>query len=615
VQKSVSHTLISILCFFPIILIGQITFIIDQLPQNTPLGDSIYLASSANAWRADDPNYRFQETAKGNFQLSVPPTSEDFEYKITRGRWKKVESNTGGWPIINRKYSKSNGQEVHLNVQGWEDLIDQKSLDSIYFIVESIPESTPKDASIYVVGNFNEWDPGHPRCEMKRNPDNTFTIAMPIWEDTLQYKYTRGNWETVEGKKSGRARVNRTYIVQKGQPNIIKNEIKSWEDLNANPINPYTFILLLAAFQGLLLILAINTLQNNNVSANRILSLLIFIISIALMARVSTYDRDIFTEMPKLHIIADYIFFLYAPLFLLYIQKLLRPYKELTYTWWLQLVPFLGHFLAYLPFWLMTNYDFRLGIVNNDFQNTFIITGGVALVFNTFYWFWCKNLIDKYQKDAQNFQAHTPNTQFLNAVMSLKIVGILLWLTTYAFGAYAKWAELNLNYITDFSTDAAWAIFAMTVYILGYYAMRQPELFKLPESEETDEPAPPPNQEEREEYKEWMQKVEYLMNKEQAFLNPKLTLPDLAEQLETNVHTLSKVINEGFGKNFNDFVNSYRVEEFKRRVLIEPYKNQTFLAIALSVGFNSKTAFNRSFKKLTTTTPREYLKQQEPAEE
>ncbi|MCH2085124.1 MAG: helix-turn-helix domain-containing protein [Saprospiraceae bacterium] len=614
-QKGFSHTLLSIFCFFPIILIGQITFFIDQLPLNTPVRDSIYLASSSNKWRADHPNYRFQKNADGNFELTIPQNNDNFEYKITRGDWKKVEANAGGWPIMNRKYSQNNGQEVHISVSAWEDLIDQKSLDSIYFTIASIPESTPKDASIYVVGNFNEWDPGHPRCEMKKNADNTFSIAIDVREDTLQYKFTRGSWETVEGKKSGRARANRTYIIKKGQSNIIKSEIKSWEDLNANPINPYTFVLLLAAFQGLLLILAINTLQNNNVSANRILSLLIFIISIALIARVSTYYRDIFTEMPKLHIIADYIFFLYAPLFLLYIQKLLRPHKELTYTWWLQLVPFLGHFLVYLPFWLMNNYDFRLGIVDYTFQNTFIITGGVALLFNTFYWFWCKSIINKYQKDAQNFQAHTPNTQFLNAVMSLKIIGILLWLMTYAFGAYAKWTDENLNHITDISTDAAWAIFAMTVYILGYYAMRQPELFKLPESEELHEPKPSTDQEEREKYKEWIEKVEFLMNAEQAFLNPKLTLPDLAEQLQTNVHTLSKVINEGFGKNFNDFVNSYRVEEFKRRVLIEPYKNQTFLAIALSVGFNSKTAFNRSFKKLTLTTPREYLKQQGPAEE
>ena len=60
--------------------------------------------------------------------------------------------------------------------------------------------------------------------------------------------------------------------------------------------------------------------------------------------------------------------------------------------------------------------------------------------------------------------------------------------------------------------------------------------------------------------------------------------------------------------NFNDFVNSYRIEEFKRLAQQEDYQNHTLLAIAFIVGFNSKSAFNRSFKKLEDCTPREYLK-------
>ncbi|MCB0644047.1 MAG: AraC family transcriptional regulator, partial [Phaeodactylibacter sp.] len=64
---------------------------------------------------------------------------------------------------------------------------------------------------------------------------------------------------------------------------------------------------------------------------------------------------------------------------------------------------------------------------------------------------------------------------------------------------------------------------------------------------------------------------------------------------------------EGLGMNFNDFVNSYRVAAFKERVQQDAYRHHTLLAIALMVGFNSKTAFNRSFKKLTGQTPRQFL--------
>ena len=105
--------------------------------------------------------------------------------------------------------------------------------------------------------------------------------------------------------------------------------------------------------------------------------------------------------------------------------------------------------------------------------------------------------------------------------------------------------------------------------------------------------------------------LEALMEQEKPYLNPRLTLSDLASLLGTNIHQLSKLINEGFDKNFFDFINSYRVREFQRRAVLPEYKNQTLLAIAFSVGFNSKTAFNRSFKKLTKKTPRQYLKSHE----
>jgi AraC-like DNA-binding protein len=77
--------------------------------------------------------------------------------------------------------------------------------------------------------------------------------------------------------------------------------------------------------------------------------------------------------------------------------------------------------------------------------------------------------------------------------------------------------------------------------------------------------------------------------------------------MNVNLHTLSAVINEGYNKNFFDFINDYRIEEFKRLAATEQYKHYTFLAIAMEVGFSSKTTFNRAFKKCTGQTPREYF--------
>lgn len=101
--------------------------------------------------------------------------------------------------------------------------------------------------------------------------------------------------------------------------------------------------------------------------------------------------------------------------------------------------------------------------------------------------------------------------------------------------------------------------------------------------------------------------VNNYLRKNRTFTNPNLSLNELAQKLKMQPHLLSKVINDGFNKNFFDFINSYRIEEFKKLAKDKRYKHHTFVSLAFEVGFNSKTAFNRSFKKMTNQTPREYL--------
>ena len=73
--------------------------------------------------------------------------------------------------------------------------------------------------------------------------------------------------------------------------------------------------------------------------------------------------------------------------------------------------------------------------------------------------------------------------------------------------------------------------------------------------------------------------------------------------MNTNKSYLSQVINEYFRKNFSTFVNEYRVKEASRLLLEKESENYTIEAIANSVGFKSKSAFNSAFKKFTGITP------------
>ena len=102
--------------------------------------------------------------------------------------------------------------------------------------------------------------------------------------------------------------------------------------------------------------------------------------------------------------------------------------------------------------------------------------------------------------------------------------------------------------------------------------------------------------------------VKNLMEIEDAYLNPELNLSDLAKMANMSRGQLSEIINTAFNKNFNDFVNTYRVEAFKAMLKANKHKQLSLLGIAQECGFNSKATFNRVFKKLTNHSPTEYLK-------
>lgn len=92
------------------------------------------------------------------------------------------------------------------------------------------------------------------------------------------------------------------------------------------------------------------------------------------------------------------------------------------------------------------------------------------------------------------------------------------------------------------------------------------------------------------------------------FLDPNLSLRTLAEQIDIHPNQLSWLLNESIGKNFNEFINHYRVGAFQ--ALCKDPKNShiTLIGLAYDSGFNSKTVFNTSFKKETGLTPKQYLK-------
>lgn len=93
---------------------------------------------------------------------------------------------------------------------------------------------------------------------------------------------------------------------------------------------------------------------------------------------------------------------------------------------------------------------------------------------------------------------------------------------------------------------------------------------------------------------------------QKPYLDSDLNLIKLADLFGTSTHKLSYIINTGFNLNFFNFINKHRVEEAKLLLLSKKMDQYSILGIAYESGFNSKTAFNTTFKKFTNQTPSVY---------
>ncbi|HMS42275.1 MAG TPA: helix-turn-helix domain-containing protein [Pyrinomonadaceae bacterium] len=159
----------------------------------------------------------------------------------------------------------------------------------------------------------------------------------------------------------------------------------------------------------------------------------------------------------------------------------------------------------------------------------------------------------------------------------------------------------KLSYIQYFYFELVLACVTYYLAIAGYLRSKTIELqFSEKQAEEAERKMLLTEKE----LQSLKNKLQGLMQNEKLYLEPNLTLTDLSKNLGVNSSILSYVINNGFGKNFNDFINEFRIEEVKNK--LKTANDSTLLGIAFDCGFNSKATFNRAFKKFTGFSPKEF---------
>ena len=108
--------------------------------------------------------------------------------------------------------------------------ISLSSIAQVTFVIESFPENTPDDDFIYIVGSMNNWNPGDENYKLQKNSEDKWQITLEAQDQgsNIEFKFTRGDWSTVEKGANGEEIPNRQFTYGNGETQQI--DILNWAD-------------------------------------------------------------------------------------------------------------------------------------------------------------------------------------------------------------------------------------------------------------------------------------------------------------------------------------------------------------------------------------------------
>lgn len=304
---------------------------------------------------------------------------------------------------------------------------------------------------------------------------------------------------------------------------------------------------------------------------------------------------------------------LHGPFLYLYTMALTQQSFLFKRQYLLHFIPFLLFYVLMLPFFMKTPTEQLIVFDKRGEGYEWLMLLHKVMVFASGVVYIILSLI-RLKKHRQLLRANFSEVEKIN----------LIWLRYLAY-------EMVLVWLAVFYGDdrIIFTLVAVFVLFLGYFGIKQVGIFTQKTNLMIVEPLPAEPKKTTVIIPETPEpKVKYLksaltpdmqttihhqliqiMEVQNAYLNPDLTLAELAKLLDVHPNHLSQVINSAEGKSFYDFVNRKRVEAFKKRALLPESQKYTITALAYECGFNSKTAFYRNFKNLTGQSPSDYLKQ------
>jgi len=325
------------------------------------------------------------------------------------------------------------------------------------------------------------------------------------------------------------------------------------------------------------------------------------------------YSHELFTHYKLLSISLISLFMLHGPFLYFYVQTLASSNQRFTWKQLSHLLPFIIFNLYILVSSFQTVASEKLNIerLSGEFNPPLVFLFFLILtaLSGTIYFILTIRLFRKLDiKIFNNYSYSTDiDLKWLRwLVLLFGIIWTILVSVTMIHHVFKMFSMV-------FCTDGLFLSLSAFVILIGYFGLKQKVIFSNDVIEESRVSSKPMTKYAgsrltESEAKQYAEKLSKYMKSSKPYLNPELTLSQLAGELGISSHFLSQVINEKLELNFFDFINGYRVEEFKERTSNPNYSNFSLLGIALECGFNSKSAFNRIFKQKTGLTPSQFKK-------
>jgi AraC-like DNA-binding protein len=297
---------------------------------------------------------------------------------------------------------------------------------------------------------------------------------------------------------------------------------------------------------------------------------------------------------------------LHGPFLFLYTYYLTQP-KAFTKVKLLNFIPFLIGLFVLAPF-LRLSTEEKIAVYlqeGNDYATISTIIFVCIIISGVAYSALSLGMLRRHHKRIRETHSYEEKIN-------------LKWLYYLVFG-------LGLIWVLVISADDQYIFSAVVVYVLliGFYGIKQvgifsnqvsngdlaePEPYSIPEIVQSEKFKYEKSGLTSSQLNGIHENLTRTMDREKLYLTPELTLADVADKLSIHPNVLSQVINQMEGKNFFDYINGLRVEDFMQRITRSESHKFTMLSLAMDCGFNSKTSFNRNFKKATGMSPSDYLK-------